>query len=730
MAPKVKDLLTVQDAMDNLAAIVEIHMESPPPLGIVKKYRIITDPEEFPHETVQWLSEEGSEAVLDILDVTYRTIHSHLVSLYENPEMNWQNEKTRKGVAAMMSLVGESADKIDAYLAYRLNRPTTQKTADREEFKALQKFYTEKFTKKFGDGVEGEEAWEKEWRENEQAGFLDASKTGLKDFETVRSDKEYELFYIRNEEGKPYFNAELLRNIKLTCDFDMGEETFEEDPLLKVRAMQDRDLHATAGQILGECHPPIVDFFRVAHKFPENNLVQALNMGILALFLAANPRYLLQNTLGKSCLQYFEDFHRFLRGAMRTAEYQKWIAYPPEESDKTAHMLLYLTHSLARAFIERIGGVRQEAIGLLHRTMRRGEEIKQKGDQKILKGETVWNQFLLDDEKLRTLLAKFPNGPLFKILDLIREEQDEDTIIPFDPIGQENLPSRVYEIQRKGKKIEVIRLPSPTRQSYINKVEIVDEFRAFLRSLQSDKPKRKHFMVNLQDRTSWKEFSRASALESIQKNAEFSSTFFILTLPKDTDFYTQINEYQNLNKAEDFLTVFREELGAPESGYFLPSHLSINELREWADRVFPAIHEHFFHSKNSLTRRNREDFIEIFHQFLILKCIDTIEPNSISFTSKDSLDSGAAQLGMFYGFIKLLISDFTDKEEQDFLRWLLYAPALFIRERAIDPERLNRTISALERFDGEMAERGKAIFKTFDHFYSDQTLKSLGVKHL
>ena len=495
--------------------------------------------------------------------------------------------------------------------------------------------------------------------------------------------------------------------------------------------MQDRDLHASAAQILGECHLAIADYYKIARKLEENEFGKSVGMAIIALFLAANPRYLVQNTTGKSCLQYFDDFQRFLRRSMKTSEYQKLIAYPPDTSDKISHLLLYLVHSLSRSLFDRVGGVKLESIGLIHRSMRRGEEIKQKEKQHLLKGETVWNQFLLDDEKYRTLLAKFPNGPLFKILDLIREEQEEDAIIPFDPIGQENLPSRIYEVQRKGKKIDVLRIPSPTRQSLIHKVEVVDEFRGFLRSLAQETPVRKHMIINLQDRTSWKEYARSRALETLQMNAEFNNQLVVITLPKDTDFYHQTNEYLNLNKADDFLKAFAAQLATPEEcGYFLPAQVKKPDLTRFTEMALPAIHELFFNNKNTLTRRNREDFIEIFYQFLILKCIDMVEPNSISFTCKDAIDTGAASNGAFYGFIKLLSGDFSAKEELDFLRWLLYTPALFIRERAIDPERFNRTISALERIDGEMAEHGKQIIKTFSEFFHPQTFKTLGVKHL
>ncbi len=731
MVQKLKEAIGIQEAMDNLAAIAGIDLENPPPIGIVKKNRIVTDEEEFGPNTVQWLSEEGYDPILDILDATYRAIHIHLQGLYENPEMNWENEKTRKGIAAMMSLVGESADKLQAFFALRSGKPLEHKISDREEFKSLQHFYTNRFTRKFDGGIEGEQAWQEEWNENPDAALLDISKTGLKDFETVRRDSEYELFYIRKEDGKPYFNAELLRNIKLSCDFVMESESFEEDPLLKIRAMQDRDLLGSAGQILGDCHPLIVDFYKVVRKLSENDLAQSLSMALLALFMAANPRHLLQNTIGKSCLEYFDDFHRFLRGSMKTPEYQKLIAYPPDKTDKTSHLLLNLTHALSKSFFERSGGIKQESIGLIHRTMRRGEEIKQKEKQPILKGETVWNQFLIDDEKLRSLLAQFPNGPLFKILDLVREEQDEDTIIPFDPIGQHNLPCRLYEMDRRGKKIAILRIPSPTRQSFINKVEIIDEFRGFLRSLANEKHPGKHLIVNLQDRTSWKEYARSRALETLQMNAEFNQQLFVITLPMDTDFYHQNNEYLNLNKADDFLKAFKDQLeSASECGFFFPPQMKPAEFIRFAEKAFPAIHELFFHNKNSLTRRNREDFIEIFYQFFVLKCIDLFEPDSISFTCKDAVDTGAAATGLFYGFLKLLTGDFSKKEEQDFLRWLIYTPALFIRERGIDPQRLGRALSALERIDGELAEKGKLILKTFSELYHAQTFKTLEVKHL
>jgi hypothetical protein len=623
--------------------------------------------------------------------------------------MDWDDEKQVRGIAAMIALAGECAVKLERYLSIRLGK-SIAKIHDRAEYQALQHFYLNHFSKR----VKRDEPHK-------------PTDNALTDISAVRADKDYELFYIRHEDGTPYFKRDLLRHVRLSCDFEAISDTFEEDPLLQVRAMMDRDLQASAGQILGDCHASIQELYKSYHKVHENDLAGSLSMAITALFLAANPRNLLQNANGKTCLQYFEDFHRFLRRSMKTPEYQKWIAYPPEKTEKLPNMLLHLAHSLCDSFFHRLGGVKQESIGLIHRTMRRGTE-KAKGTVK--KGETIWTQLLFDDENFRTLLAQFPNGPLFKILDLVREEQDDDQIIPFDPIGQNNLPSKLFELGAKGHQIDFLRIPSPTRQSLINKVELLDEFRGLLRSYQTAKPARRHLMINLQERTSWKESGRSKILEGLQKNAEFSNVFSLFTLPKGTDFYYQNNEFLNLNQASHFLDAFLKQLDNLEAnGYSLPAAFKSSDLLRFTQTVLPFIHKHFFDSKNTLTRRNREDFIEIYNHFLVLKLIDHLEPDSLSFTCKDAVDTGAAFSASFFAFLKLLTTGFTERKDQDYFRWLLYTPALFIRERALDAERLTRTLSALERIDAGLSHDSKGIMKGLDLLYSSQLIKNLKIKN-
>ena len=706
MVSKIKEIYSIQEALDNLATIAGLDLEAPPLIGLVKDRRIVTDKEDFGSAAVTWLSEEPN-VLLEVMDVTYRTIHNHLVNLSEKSEMNWDDERALKGIAAMMSLVSESAEAFDHYMEFRLNKRGVSIT-ERPEYQDLMYYYQHRFSKKLKLKTEEYET----------------PAEAMVDIEAVKRDRDYELFYLRKDDGGIYYDESTIRNLKLSIDFSVEDSGLEEDPLLKVRSMQDRDLQASAGQILHGCHDLVEDFYKQSKKLENNQLSSFLRMSLLALFLAANPRNLIQNTIGKSSLQYFEDFHQFLRGALSSVEYQRMIAYPPEISDKASYALLYLTHGLCYHLFTRLGGVKQESIGLIHRTMRKGEK-----EAALPKGETVWNQCLIDDEKFRTQMSHFPNGPLFKIFDLIRETKDEDQQIPFDPIGQMNLPQKLFDLQCRKISTKMLRLPSPTTQVIINKVDVLEEFKGFLRHIASESSRKKHLMINFQARTSWKEFARARTLEQLQNNAEFRKHLFVVTLPKSTDFYYQNFEYFQMDSSKDFLASFQAQFETPEEcGFFFPLALTQTQISNFVKEILPRIHEEFFDNQKTLNRREREDFIEIFYQFFILKLIDWLEPELMSFTCKDALDTSAAAEGAFYAFIQLFNNSFDQREELDFFRWMVYTPALFVRERPIDPERLIRTLSALETFEAEMGKSADKVMKRFEGLYSPTTLKTLKLK--
>lgn len=700
MRPKISEVLPVKEAMDNLAAIASINMESPPPIGIINDLRIVTNKDELESSEVRWLSGEGAEVILQVLDLTYRSVHQHLMSLYDNPGMDWESKKSRDGIAAMMVLVGESVQKMNAYLEFRFDHPRSEKIEQRESFRSLQRFYSERFAKKFVGGVEGAAAWERAWHEKHS--LLEATGSEIQDFESLLRDKEYELFYVTNEEGVPYLGEKLLCNLKLTVDFDIQAGSFEEDPFLKVKAMLDRDLQASASWILKECEDEISHFYKRSRKAFHFSCAVMISKGILALFLASNPHHLVQRTLQKSCSQYFHDFHQFLRSAMKSSEYQKWITYPPQPEETEAHLCMRLISKLMFSLCTRPCGIKQEAIGLIHRTTRRGGELQSR--VQMQSGDTHLSHLLYDDEKFRTLLHKFPSGPLLKILETVRHEQEEGMTVPFDPWIQGNLPQKLFTLRNGEKEIALLSLAAPIRQTMINRVEIIDEFRGFLRHLKESG--KVHLLINLQSRLSWRETARSTAIEDLQKNQAFKDALVVITLPKDTDFYYQRNAFSDLTQADAFIAAFREQITQPrENGFYFPSQWKKEELFQFCDTTFSKIHKYIFENKNVLTRQMREDFIEIFYQFITIEAMNRFHADSMSFTCKDGVDAGAYAAGSFYGFLKAYEGDLFQQENIDFMRFLFYWRALSVRERAADPEQFLRSISVLEAWSKSLEEQ-------------------------
>jgi len=730
MAKKTKEeILTIHEALDNLSTIAEINLDDPYRIGIVKTNKLVIQDEEHDFESISWLTPESGQDILDNIKLTFISVLEYLKELYLGNQTDWEDPKTKKGLQAMMVLAGEAANKLDQLTAKIDAQAKPDAVSESKEYRKLQDFYLEEIQHRLGEPLEGDLPWSEEWEKNKDAHFFDTDKKGIKDFETIRRDQEYELFYIRDDENKPFFNLSMIRNIKLVCDFDESADTpFEDDPLLRVVTMKDRDVQGAASLILHAMEPQIKAFHDQKLRKKQSTLIRSISFAVFALMLASDSRNLTQNTLGKSCLSYFSDFQHYLRLAMTSAEYQKLIAYPPEPSDKVSHLLLNFVHELCRQFYMRESTVKQEMTGYIHRLSRKGEEIKKSEHKSIFHSSSIWNQFLENDEHIRTLLKCYPNGPLFKILDVMRLKSDEK--ISFEPIMQENYPSHLYDLQLNGKTLQIIRMAGPTRQSRISKADISEEFLGMLRSFNTKKNPQKHLLINLQDRTSWKDHIRASQVENLERKAEYSKHLDVLSLNKDTDFYYQTDFYLTVNKATDFIKSCEEQVKSPdECGFYLPAKIEKKKILDFTKKALKMIHQVFFQGKKELVRRERIDFIEIFYLFLTLKIAELSGANSISFSCKDAVDTGSAMSAAFFAFAKFLSEDEINEKDKEFLRWLIYSPAIYVRERSIDSARLTRMLTSLAHMEKVLKDGSKELQKELKPLFDKETLSKLKVKH-
>src|SRR3990167_1651206 len=165
MASKVKESIRVRDAMANLQAIVSIDLDAIGPIAILGKYRLVTSQEEFNEETEEWLSSEGPEPILEILDTTFDILSDYI----EKKQHAGEEDDI---VSTILELAGEATRKLEKVLAFKLGRTLDVPFQQRSSFLRLKEFYTQA---------------------SPEPDRVDAM--ALQNFDAVRSDREYELFF-------------------------------------------------------------------------------------------------------------------------------------------------------------------------------------------------------------------------------------------------------------------------------------------------------------------------------------------------------------------------------------------------------------------------------------------------------------------------------------------------------------------------------------------------------
>ena len=704
--------LSIVEAVETLSSIADLEFDHD--IGITQKHEIVLGNEKVVYKTVHWLHQEDAPATVNLVRETFRVILHYLRQFYRKEYGQVTDQKTLEGIKTIMVLVGEAAKKLDKYTQIFHQ---TQSVTDLKEYKQLQEFYRAKIARKIEEGVANQ--WisgltlgkRKVGQEMtlraapQKTDQLMNTKYVFVDLETVKKDTEYELFFIRKEDGSRFFSPRLLRNIKLVCDFGsyFGERK-ELDPLEHVKQWYDRTVHTNAREILKILGRRLDQFFRELRQMKEHELVSVLNKALLALMLSSHAQNLLRHQPVKSCTEYFQDFQGFLREALQTEIYQKWMKNPPKEGNQFAFDLIELVQTLCRALYVHSKGL--DDMKSIVQTLLQEASVGISPEEVPSTSKKIMGRVAADYAALSKLMKHHPNGPLFKVLELLEEE----TYHVFDPILQHNLPNQLYDLFAQDKRYSFLRMPAPIYQEFINRAIINGEFLGFLSSYARGAIPYKHLLINLQDRTSWREYARCVAVEQLQQQLEFEKTLYVVTLATDTDFYHQLAPYHQINHAHLFKEQFKELLLDENAGYFFPSSIKRDELSAFIDRAFEAIHRLFFSSKNVLIRENRLDFIEIFYLLLQLKLIEWIQPDTISLTCKDGIDTGETYSAALFTFLKLINNQEWTEDQWQHLNFMLYAPALLIRERILLPERFNRMLSALKAVDNARYELGAENF--------------------
>lgn len=711
--------LTVLDAVDNLSDMAELDLSK----QISKKHAgILTDEQASVRmQALSWHDPEYKAFNQERVKETFVAILKYIKHLSEKEKSSLRKAQTQRGIQAMMILAQEAAKQIDSHTEI-FKGEKIKSVTELREFKELQHFYLTKIVQRFQPLSDVEEIWQERWGSGDLSGQEEGA---LKDLETVRKDKEYEFFLIRKEDGTPYFHRALIHHMQLVGKLDVlfADPTME-DPFLRTQMIADKEAHIAAKEILKLASSHVSEFLKDGLKFKNSPFVAAVLKAVMALMLAANSRNLMQNAVQKYVLNYYADFHFYLRSALLTSEYQKFTSGSSHQTERFSHVAVNLTHVLCTSFFTKLAS-HQEMIEWIHTLIEQGSEgsVTQSQTSSPL---ALWNNLRDKDESIRTLFKQHPNGPLLKTIQLLKKEAN---LQGFDPIRQQNQPAQLYVISGGDMHTTCIRLPCPTSQANIAKVSLVSEFEGFLKALKSQNSNACHLLIDLQDRTSWREHARSKAIEEAQKKSEFAGTLVVATLPKDTDFYHQAGTYMEWDDAAEFIKQLKEQVESQEQcGYYFPPDTDKKKLLNFVEKAAQTIHTLFFGKKKRLVQKNRLDFIEIFYLMLILRLIEDFKPDSLSFTCKDAVDTGAAASAEMYAFLRMMNDPAPfSKKEADFLLWMLYAPAIIHRERAIDSGRFNRMASAMAVIQAELEASGPKTIEACSKLFSFPFFKGLQV---
>jgi hypothetical protein len=648
---KLKERLSVVEAMDALASLAEITCRSSESLEKSATHsQTWTDCEQITHNE-------------DLLLSVFDSLHHYLEHIHAEDVTQIQSPQIRAGVEAISCILQEAIEKLKRFTSLFKNGLPLECQRLQEYLRSIAASHKLPSINRHHEEVEEV-----------------SSEESFKDLEECKEDLQYELFYLKNEDRKPFYTSQCIKRLKMLYDSELLEKS--DSALSKASFLLCKDFQKKAIAILVGVHSVAREFYKSASLDRDNSWALALNKSLMALMLASNPEHLMskENTV-KTSSEYFADFKQYLRDAVTSSEYKQARLGKIDGQDKK---LLLLTYKLCSCYFLSVS-LQKEVTTLLKTMITKNEE----------KG-AVFEEVALEDGALRQALRSSPNGPIKKIVEAFLQGDIERG---WDPLMATNGTERVFSLKTEEKEIPVLRMAAPLFQTSIRKAEVVKEFEAWINPCLKDK-KTNVLLIDLQDSTSRLEYARAEALKELFEENLDKKLFTLLRLAKKTDFYLQRDLYQEEGDAESFMNLLQMQIQEGElCGFWIPSAY-MNQAISIASSLCSMIHEVFFRKKGELSCRQRQDFIEIFYSFFILQFIEWINPDCVIFLSKDGLDTAVSSIASFFFSLKnLLVAEKLSFLDRDFLLWVLYGPTLLIRERALHKQEALRTIHFLESFE-------------------------------
>jgi len=342
-------------------------------------------------------------------------------------------------------------------------------------------------------------------------------------------------------------------------------------------------------------HDFINKFYAATVNTKEKHLIAPFHKALMALMLAANPHNLAHQLPIKSCFDYFRDFQKFFRQCLSSKEYQHIMAYPYENESPVFPAMISLIHEIVKVLyidLNEYNSINPQ----IHYAIGRALSDQAAADKTIpseKKQGGISERLHKEYQAMIKALKRSAHRPLQKTLENVEEEGNSS----FDPFIQDNLPTQLYSLYVQDMKFNFARWPSPTVQEYINKAEMIEEFKTMIRGVSQKEEGQKNLIFNFQDRTLWRDYCRCEVLEGVSKDPSMANTLSLVTFAKDTEFYNQNSPYNQENQADSFMRHLKLQLSDKLGGFYFPKEIQKMILNDFSDEAIKGIHRVFFSEK-------------------------------------------------------------------------------------------------------------------------------------
>lgn len=273
----------------------------------------------------------------------------------------------------------------------------------------------------------------------------------------------------------------------------------------------------------------------------------------------------------------------------------------------------------------------------------------------------------------------------------------------YNPHLYGDVPSYLFSIFSENKEIKLIRTHNTTFSSYASdssedvNMAIIPEFTNYLSAIA--KQGKKHLYVNYIARQNIKSSHETALLEQLEKDPEFGSSIFVVSLARNSLFYKQEDHFSDLDDAQTFKNAFMDELFADSmtSNYYWSNKLELSSWKDNIEALLNEVHSIYFSDQTTLSLDERKEFIDLAYVKITQDLMTLLQPDIVNLSCQISIDRGPTAFSLLYIDLLLQQKDTLDLADLQTIATLVYGPGALVRNRSIDATHGKRFLKAAER---------------------------------